>query len=150
MSFYHTHHSNSIIFLLIDTSNTKNDRPAKYAERSRNCHIKRPYTVGNGATKKPQHSLRLFLVHHRGLEPRTHWLRVSCSPKWLKLSLSSKSFKPLLLHYHRCSMSNSICSYSNLHFLSSPIPHQSRTPFTNYDSSMPTIHGLNHLLRLVP
>ena len=22
---------------------------------------------GNGATKKPQHSLRLFLVHHRGL-----------------------------------------------------------------------------------
>ena len=42
------------------------------------------------------------------------------------------------------------CSYSNLHFLSSPIPHQSRTPFTNYDSSMPTIHGLNHLLRLVP
>ena len=27
---------------------------------------------GNGATKKPQHSLRLFLVHHRGLEPRTH------------------------------------------------------------------------------
>ena len=67
MSFYHTHHSNSIIFLLIDTSNTKNDRPAKYAERSRNCHIKRPYTVGNGATKKPQHSLRLFLVHQ--IEP---------------------------------------------------------------------------------
>ena len=24
----------------------------------------------------------VFLVHHRGLEPRTHWLRVSCSTNW--------------------------------------------------------------------
>ena len=24
------------------------------------------------------------LVHHRGLEPRTHWLRVSCSTNWAK------------------------------------------------------------------
>ena len=31
---------------------------------------------GNGATKKPQHSLRLFLVHHRGLSralKTPHW-----------------------------------------------------------------------------
>jgi len=33
-------------------------------------------TVGNGATKKPQHSLQLFLVHHRGLS------RVLKTPHW--------------------------------------------------------------------
>ena len=31
---------------------------------------------GNGATKKPQHSLRLFLVHHRGLS------RALKTPQW--------------------------------------------------------------------
>ena len=25
---------------------------------------------------------KAILVHHRGLEPRTHWLRVSCSTNW--------------------------------------------------------------------
>ena len=43
--------------------------PRDEHERLREVRV-RP--KGNGATKKPQHSLRLFLVHHRGLEPRTH------------------------------------------------------------------------------
>ena len=29
-----------------------------------------------------QTSHRSFLVHHHGLEPWTHWLRVSCSTNW--------------------------------------------------------------------
>ena len=32
--------------------------------------------------KDPYIAVRVFLVHHRGLEPRTHWLRVSCSTNW--------------------------------------------------------------------
>ena len=38
--------------------------PRDEHERLREVRV-RP--KGNGATKKPQHSLRLFLVHHRGL-----------------------------------------------------------------------------------
>ena len=38
--------------------------PRDEHERLREVRV-RP--EGNGATKKPQHSLRLFLVHHRGL-----------------------------------------------------------------------------------
>ena len=38
--------------------------PRDEHERSREVRV-RP--EGNGAAKKPQHSLRLFLVHHRGL-----------------------------------------------------------------------------------
>ena len=29
------------------------------------------------------------LVHHRGLEPRTHWLRVSCSTNWANGAFTS-------------------------------------------------------------
>ena len=43
--------------------------PRDEHERLREVRV-RP--EGNGAAKKPQHLLRLFLVHHRGLEPRTH------------------------------------------------------------------------------
>ena len=32
--------------------------------------------------KKALRFRKAFLVHHRGLEPRTHWLRVSCSTNW--------------------------------------------------------------------
>ena len=39
-------------------------RRTLFAPRLREVRV-RP--KGNGATKKPQHSLRLFLVHHRGL-----------------------------------------------------------------------------------
>ena len=35
-------------------------------------HFHTPYFLG--VLKK--------MVHHRGLEPRTHWLRVSCSTNW--------------------------------------------------------------------
>ena len=40
------------------------------------------HTKRQSLWKKPYVSVRLFLVHHRGLEPRTHWLRVSCSTNW--------------------------------------------------------------------
>ena len=47
--------------------------PRDEHERLREVRV-RP--EGNGATKKPQHSLRLFLVHHRGLSralKTPHW-----------------------------------------------------------------------------
>ena len=47
--------------------------PRDEHERLREVRV-RP--KGNGATKKPQHSLRLFLVHHRGLSralKTPHW-----------------------------------------------------------------------------
>ena len=47
--------------------------PRDEHERLREARV-RP--EGNGATKKPQHSLRLFLVHHRGLSralETSHW-----------------------------------------------------------------------------
>jgi len=47
--------------------------PRDEHERLREVRV-RP--EGNGATKKPQHSLRLFLVHHRGLS------RALKTPRW--------------------------------------------------------------------
>ena len=47
--------------------------PRDEHERLREVRV-RP--EGNGATKKPQHSLRLFLVHHRGLS------RALKTPQW--------------------------------------------------------------------
>ena len=35
-------------------------------------HFHTPYVIG----------VQKEVVHHRGLEPRTHWLRVSCSTNW--------------------------------------------------------------------
>ena len=45
-----------------------------------------PYQNRTGDAAVRGRSLNLLtngpLVHHRGLEPRTHWLRVSCSTNW--------------------------------------------------------------------
>ena len=48
--------------------------PRDEHERLREVRV-RP--EGNGATKKPQHSLRLFLVHHRGLSRVLYFLRTT-------------------------------------------------------------------------
>ena len=49
--------------------------PRDEHERLREARV-RP--EGNGATKKPQHSLRLFLVHHRGLSRVLYFSRTVC------------------------------------------------------------------------
>ena len=54
--------------------------PRDEHERLREVRV-RP--KGNGATKKPQHSLRLFLVHHRGLSralKTPHWAFLPAGP----------------------------------------------------------------------
>ena len=61
-------------------SPTKQKEPLTWVRSQRqneSTHTKR-----QSLWKKPYVSVRLFLVHHRGLEPRTHWLRVSCSTNW--------------------------------------------------------------------
>ena len=45
-------------------------------------------------TAKPDCTLFRELVHHQGLEPRTRWLRVSCSTIWA--SGAHESFRPNL------------------------------------------------------
>ena len=56
---------------------------------------------GNGWThcvKNTDYSRNFFrLVHLRGLEPRTHWLRVSCSTSW------ARGADPLCLQIFLCS-----------------------------------------------
>ena len=43
---------------------------------------KRQFPQKQAIKNTPQLRARYFVVHHRGLEPRTHWLRVSCSTNW--------------------------------------------------------------------
>ena len=60
------------------------------------------------------------VVHHRGLEPRTHWLRVSCSTNWANgacwkaCTLKTEQYLLAIAFLSRC--------FFLIHFRSSPRP----------------------------
>ena len=63
------------------------------------------------------------LVHLRGLEPRTHWLRVSCSTNWARgasihpSALSKHPYKMLIKNRTKKELRTSVYVYSTKYWL---------------------------------